>query len=194
MKKIMLLVFLAVAMQGCISESAIFPKVTDRPFLKPSDAGYSVRLADMKDNRSSEKAGRISGLGIKAGDELTRYIYSRLRNRLIEKNISIQLISAMQGESISSPSHLKAVVPSLESASIKTADSVMFPAKSEISLKIEVCDSSGKVFFSKVYTGNHSDYLGLVFSGKLPGEYMSIAADRAVESVAEDPEFLKAIQ
>lgn len=195
MRQLFLLFWLVVFLPGCISQYAKFPKVAETALPADSQNYPVLGLSAIKDNRSSESAGGVGGVKLKAGDELKQYIYTTLRNKLTEQGFNIHLAEDPFGEkSGTGMTGLKTVSVTLQSASIDTADALMFPAESEVQITAQVFSASGDVLFARQYSGHHSKRIGLSGTGKKEGSYIALAADQAIQNIINDTEFIAAIK
>lgn len=187
----------ALAATGCMTAYAQFPAGPTLPAVGARADASLIGMSPVTDDRADESAGTIGALKIAAGPDLISYVDRALRRSLQDAGFAV--VAAPNPEELGDVGlanvfNGKVISVSVESASISTADAIMYPADCRVGLLARVYDRSGNLIYAESYMGKHRKTLGFHTAGKKEGEFLAAAADDAVERILKTQEFREAVK
>jgi hypothetical protein len=161
----------------------------------PADAPL-LGMAPTRDVRSEERAGMIGALKVAVGSDLASYVDASLRRILIERGYRVvaapdprELVGGQR-----SVFDARIVAVDVETAHISSADAILDPARSSVTLVARVYDEQGSRIYQESHVGRSVQTIGMTWKGKGIGRAIGGAAERAVYLLVYDSEFEDAIR
>jgi hypothetical protein len=196
MRKVILLAAVLSVSAGCLTQKSEFP-VLHETALRTAERAPVVGLAPVQDDRQNTKAGHVGGARITTGPDAIEYVSRSFTNKLHEKGFKV--VKTPVPSNHAGPNEQPAlgtvtVVPILQSASITSADAILFPAVIDVDLAAKVCDERGKVIYVGKAHGAHRTRLWLSSSKKKFGKLLATAMDQALDEIVRDPKFDQALK
>ncbi|HYB90009.1 MAG TPA: hypothetical protein VEC38_03085 [Candidatus Binataceae bacterium] len=203
-----LIAFVSTALlAGCATVHVQMPAPAQIAAPSGAPGGPQVGVAPARDSRSSNDAGALGikgaplplGTDVEVGSDLGAYVTGALAQGLAAQKFAVVTVSdPTQPHPSGQPAFGgKTVVATIQSASLNTADAIMFAADCAVSFAAQVYDPSGTVVYAQTYSGQNSEHLGAHGVGGYEvsaGQVLAKAADRAVASALEDPKFIQALR
>ncbi len=180
--------------------SAQFPSTPGVERGRPVEGSQIIGLVPVKDTRTSTDAGSIGAAGVRVGPELADYVHRAFRVKL--GALGLNAVSAPDPTALPSTGTQlfsgKVIVVTVQSASIGTADAILFPADASVAIAVQVFDSSARPLYANTYSGNYSERVGMHLTatgyGDAAGAVIARAADQAVGRATTDSKFADAVR
>ena len=196
MRKMILVAAFALIFAGCLTQRSQFPVAAAVTPPQGAETLPVIGLARTQDDRPNEKAGHIGGLRITAGNDALDYVHDSLKNKLMQKGFRV--VEVTDPSKAADPHERPAertisIIPILQSASITTADAILFAATIDVDLAAKVYDAKGEVVYATKARSEQKNRLWFSSGTKKTGRLLSEAVDAVLDQVLADPKFATAL-